>query len=271
MKKNFLIFIDFARKLVKSRSMIKTMAVRELKARYVGSTFGFLWAVLNPLSEVIIYGIVFGVFFKSKPDPVYGTDSFILFLLCGLIPWQFFSQAVLSSSGALVANGNLVKKAVGFPSEILPIISVISNVISHLISLGLLLVLLVFVGKFTPYILLIFVYMFFAAVLAVGLGWLLSSINVFLRDVQQVLGLIIMALFFFTPIFYSPAVFPKSVLPLVRLNPMYHVVDGYKLALMTGKSIPLPDLAYLAISSFFILGIGGAFFRRLKPSFAEVL
>lgn len=268
---NLIIFIDFIKKLYKSRSMVKTMALRELKARYIGSTFGFLWAVLNPLTEVVVYGLVFGVFFKSKPDPLYGTDSYMLFLLCGLVPWQFFAQTVTSSSGAITGNANLVKKAVGFPSEILPIINVMTGIISHLISLGILFIFIVLFGRLTLYTPLVFIYLFFAVIFSVGLGWMISSLNVFLRDVQQVVGLMIMVLFFLSPIFYPPTVFPKTMYLLVSLNPMFHVVEGYKLALLAGKAIAPWDFAYLAVSSFLTLAAGGMFFRKLKPAFGEVL
>lgn len=271
MKKNLAIFIDFIKKLFRSRSMVSTMAVRELKARYVGSFFGVLWAVLNPVTEVAIYGTVFGVFFKSTPDPIYGTDSYILLLLCGLVPWQFFAGAVLSSSGSIISNANLVKKAVGFPSEILPIITVISNMINHFISLSILLVIAFFFGKASVFMLLVFVYLFFTMVFSIGIGWVLSSLSVFLKDVQQVLQLVIMVMFFLTPIFYAPSVFPKGMLGLLQWNPMYHVVEGYKLALLTGSAIPAQDFIYLAVSSFVTFGVGGIFFRRLKPGFGEVL
>src|SRR5512135_2321104 len=119
--RNIKIFIAFLKKLYESRYMVRMMAVRDLQATYVGSLFGFSWAVLNPLAQLGIYGVVFGVFLKSKPNPVYGTDSYFLFLLCGIVPWQFFSQTVMHSTNTLVANTNLVKKAVGFNAEILPV------------------------------------------------------------------------------------------------------------------------------------------------------
>lgn len=272
MKENLLIFFDFARKLVANRYMIGMLAVRELKAAYVGSLFGFLWAVFNPLSQVVIYGVVFGMFFKSKPDAIYSTDSFLLFLLCGIVPWQFFSQALSSSAGVVVANRNLIKKAAGFPSEILPLTSVVSNIISHLIGLALVLVVVVaYTGSLPPTAPLVFVYMFLIAVFAVGSGWILSGLNVFVRDTQQVLTLVLMGLFFFTPVFYSASIVPAEFQFLMKLNPMYHVVEGYRLALLAGTMLPATGLAYLAGVAVVTFAIGGVFFRRVKPWFAEVL
>lgn len=269
MKENFLIFIDFLKKLYRSRYMLRMLALRELKASYAGSAFGLLWAVFNPLVYLVVYGIVFGIFFRSAPDPVYGTESYFLFLLCGLVPWQFFSQTINSSAGTLVKNFSLIKKAVGFPAEILPIVTVISNLISHLISLALLILVVVFSAGLTPFVLLVFVYLFLAAVFSIGLGWIISGINVFLRDIEQMLGLLMMGWLFFTPIFYSPSFVPAKYLFIMKLNPVYHLVEGYRLALLTGRALPLADFAYFAAVSVITFGVGGVFFRKLKPWFAE--
>lgn len=272
MRENLLIFADFSRKLFRDRYLLKMMTMRELKASYVGSLFGFSWAVLNPLFQVLIYGVIFGVFFKSGVDPAYGTKSYLVFLLAGLVPWQFFAQAVSGSSTSVTENFTLIKKAVGFPSEILPVVTVFSNLISHMISLVLLLVvLLLFSVSFTAAMPLIFIYLFFTMLFAVGLGWILSSVNVFLRDMEQVLGLLMMGWLFFTPILYSPGIVPDKALLIMKLNPLYHMVEGYRLALLTGDVLPWGDFLYLAISSVVVFGVGGICFRKLKPWFAEVL
>lgn len=272
LKENLLILVDFIQKLFRSRYMLRMMALRELKSSYVGSIFGVSWAVLNPLAQLAIYGVIFGVFFRSTVDAKYGTDSFFLYLLCGIVPWQFFAQTLTSSTGSITSNFTLVKKAVGFPSEVLPIVTVISNLIGHVISLGLLLAAVFFFQGKLPYTVpLIFVYLFFVSILSIGLGWIFSSVNVFLKDIGQVLGLAIMGLFFFTPIIYSVSIVPPEVVPLLKINPMYHMVEGYRLALLSGEFLPLPDFLYFALVSIVIFGIGGVFFRKLKPWFAEVL
>lgn len=269
---NVLVFLDFVKRLYKSRYMLKMLALRELKSSYVGSAFGFLWAVINPLLQVAIYGIVFGVFFKSEPDPIYGTDSYFLFLLCGLIPWQFFAQTATASSSSIKSNFMLIKKAVGFPAEVLPIVTVISNLLGHFISLALLLIIIaVFTGGFPAFMPLVLAYLFFISIFAIGTGWVLSSVNVFLRDVEQILGLVIMGWFFFTPVVYSPSILPGKAQLILKLNPMYHMVEGYRLALLSGRALPWPDFVYLAAVSIVMFAAGGLFFRKLKPWFAEVL
>jgi len=272
MKKDFLIFLDFTRKLFRDRYLLRMMTIRELKASYVGSLFGFSWAILNPLFLVLIYGVIFGLFFKSGVDPAYGTKSYLVFLLTGLVPWQFFAQTVNSTNTSITSNSSLIKKAVAFPSEILPVVTVLSNLISHVISIVLLLVvLLIFSIPFTSTMLLVLIYLFFTMLFALGVGWILASVNVFLRDTEQVLGLLMMGWFFFTPIIYSPAIVPGKAILIMKINPMYHMVEGYRLALLTGHALPWTDFLYLAVSSFVVFGIGGVCFRRLKPWFAEVL
>lgn len=272
MKENFLIFIDFVGKLYKNRYMIKSMALRDLRAQYVGSVFGILWAVINPLAEVFIYSIIFGTIFKSTAPQEYHTKSFVLFLFGGLVPWQFFAQSINTSSGVILNNKNLVTKAVGFPSEVLVIVNTVSGLITQLISVALLLAIVgIYQGGLFPATPVILVYLFLAAVFSVGLGWIISSLNVFLRDISKIIGVIMMGWLFFTPIFYAPNLIPEKYVWLVRLNPMYYMVEGYRQALFTGSVLPLRDLFYFAVVSFITLGVGGIFYRKLKPAFAEVL
>jgi ABC-type polysaccharide/polyol phosphate export permease len=266
------VFMHFLRNLYRIRFMLKTMALRELKTIYVGSFFGFFWAVINPLCQIAIYGVVFGFFLKGTVPPTYGTKSFFLYLVTGLVPWQFFAQTVGASSSVLLVYSNLVKRAVGFPCEVLPIVGVISNAVSQLVSILLLYVIvIVFAGTPSLGMLLVFVYFFLAAIMCVGLGWILSSLTVFLRDIQQVIGLILTGLFFFTPICYPPAIVPPKILFLMKFNPFYHVVEGYRLACLTGKPLETLDFVYLGVSSVLIAGLGGILFRKLKPEFAEVM
>ena len=270
--RNVIVFIHFMRNLYRIRFMLTAMALRELKATYVGSFFGFFWAVLNPLCQIAIYGVVFGFFLKGTVPPEYGTNSFFLYLVTGLIPWQFFAQTIGASSNVLLIYGNLVKRAVGFPCEVLPIVSVISNAVSQLVSIAILYVIVIaFTHSVAPNMLLVLVYLLFAVVICVGLGWMLSSLTVFLRDIPQIIGLVLTGMFFFTPICYPPSIVPAKVLFVMKLNPIYHVIEGYRLACLTGRPLRALDFAYLVVSSFLIAGLGGLLFRKLKPEFAEVM
>lgn len=272
MKQNFLIFIDFMKKLYRSRYMIWSMAVRDLQAKYVGSIFGLFWAVINPFTMIAIYGFVFGYLLKARPAPDSGTDSYLVYLTCGLMPWQFFNLTVTASANTVLSNANLIKKAVGFPTEILVIVTVITNVINHLIGLSVVFVILVIFNGHIPLAApVIFVYMFLISVFAVGVGWILSSLNVYLRDIKQITSLAMMVWFYSTPVIYSTHIIPEKYLFIWRLNPMYHVIDGYRHALLTGRVIPADGILYLAVAAAVAFGLGGIFFRKLKPGFAEVI
>jgi len=272
MKKDFLIFLDFTKKLFRDRYLLWMLTLREIKSSYVGSLFGFTWAVFNPLFLLAIYGVVFGVFFKSKPDPAYGTDSFMFFLLCGIVPWQFFAQTLGASTESILSNKNLVKRSTGFPSEVLPVTCVFSNLVSHFIGIILLLIFLLIGGvRLTPAMLLIFPYLFLASIFTVGIAWILSSANVFLRDIGQILNIFIMGLFFLTPIVYPASFIPPGYLFIIKLNPIFYFVEGYRFALLAGRPLPMGDLVYFGAISFITFGIGGMTFRRLKPLFAEML
>jgi len=228
--------------------------------------------VINPLALMAIYGVVFGYFFRTKPDPSSGTHSYMLYLVCGLVPWQFFTQSVTSSAGALSNNSNLIKKAVGFPSEILPIVSILSFVISHIISVGVLILLTIIVnGRLSPWAFFLPVYAFFGVILTIGIGWMLSSLSIYLRDLKQVIGLALMGGFFFTPIVYPVSRIPGRVLWILRLNPMFHMVDGYRRLILAGIPPDIKGLIYFGVSSMVFFALGGIFFRRLKAGFAEVL
>jgi ABC-type polysaccharide/polyol phosphate export permease len=270
--KNVLVFLRFIKNLYRVRFMLTAMALRELKATYVGSFFGFFWAVLNPLCQIAIYGVVFGIFLKGAVPPEYGTDSFFLYLVAGLIPWQFFAQTIGASSNVLLVYSNLVKRAAGFPCEVLPIVSVISNTVSQLVSIGLLyLIVIAFTRTVYANMLLVLVYLLLSIIICVGLGWILSSLTVFLRDIPQVIGLVLTGLFFFIPICYPPSLVPTKVLFVMKLNPIYHVIEGYRLACLSGRPLPALDFAYLGCSAVVIAGLGGLLFRKLKPEFAEVM
>jgi ABC-type polysaccharide/polyol phosphate export permease len=271
MKQNLLTFVYFIKALYRDRSVLWTMIIRDLRARFIGSFFGLSWSVIDPLFQVLIFGVFFGVFLKVKPDPQFGTDSFTLYLLCGIVPWQFFSISITTAITSVVSNSNLVKKAVGFPSEVLPIIKVMSNLLTHLIGMCLV-VIIIALFQGVPFSFPLFLlYLAPILLLGVGIGWIVASLNVYLRDVAQVMHVVMMAWFYVTPIFYSPSRIPGPILSLLSLNPMFEVVIGYRYALLTGEILPFPQIAYLYLISFFFFAVGGAFFRKLKPGFAEVL
>ena len=267
----WIILFNFLKKIYIQSGLIRTIVVRDLKARYVGSFMGLFWSVIHPIVLLVSYTFVFRFIFGLRPLPDSGTDSFALFLFCSILPWLFLQETLQRSSTVIIDNANLVTKTL-FPSEILPLGVLLAGMVNHLIGFAILLCIILFtIGKISVFILLIPAYFFLLMLFTMGLSWFLSSLNVFVRDVSQVISVVLTFWFWFTPIFYSTDRFPRSLLFLVHLNPMAHVVVGYRDCLLR---MQMPDLGILGIFAAFSLAVfaaGGLFFRKMKRAFVDVL
>ena len=251
--------------------MLRSMVIRDLKRRYVGSLLGIFWSVIHPLTQLILYYFIFAVVFKIRLGPEYGGTNFAIWLIAGLLPWMFFAETVTRGATAVVEQSNLIKKMV-FPSEMFPIVNLMAAMVSHLIGITILISFLVISGfGISLQILLVFPYMLIAALFALGIAWFVSSVNVFLRDAGQVIGVIVNIWFYLTPIVYPSARIPEKLQGLFKLNPMLHVVEGYRMALLGKITVDITSLSYLLLVTAAILVIGAFTFRRLKPIFADVL
>lgn len=267
----WIILANFLRKIYVQRSLIRSFVVRDLKARYIGSFMGFFWSVIHPIVLLVSYTFVFSVIFGVRPLPDTGTTSFPLFLFCSILPWLFFQDTLQRSSTILIDNSNLVTKTL-FPTEILPLTVALAGLVNHLIGFAILLVIIVFtIGKISVFILLVPVYFLTLMLFTLGIAWLVSSLNVFVRDISQVLSVILTFWFWFTPIFYTTDRFPPRLLSLVKWNPVAHVVMGYRDCLLRMRMPDLGTLALLAVVSFAVFAVGGLFFRHTKREFVDVL
>lgn len=267
----WIILTNFLQKIYVQRGLIRTFVVRDLKARYIGSFMGLFWSVIHPIVLLVSYTFVFSVIFKHRPLPDTGTTSFPLFLFCSILPWLFFQETLQRSSTVILENANLVTKTL-FPSEILPLTVLLSSLVNHLIGFAILLCIIFFtIGKVSLFILLVPVYFFLLMLFTMGIAWFVSSLNVFVRDVSQVLSVVLTFWFWFTPIFYSMDRFPPKLLFLVQCNPMAHVVVGYRDCLLRMRMPDLGILAIFAVSSVVIFAAGGLFFRKTKREFVDVL
>jgi len=264
-------FVSFLKTLYNNRYMIKSFAMADLKKRYTGSFGGVFWSVIHPLSVILTYYVVFSYFFKTKVSAEYGTSSYTLWLIAGLLPWFFFTETVSRSTSAIYENQALVTKTL-FPSEIIPICLLVSGIISHLIGLFIFFCFSVAItGGITASSPAVILYFFLLSVLILGLSWGLSSLNVFVRDIGQLVTIALNLWFFFTPIFYPFGIIPENLRFLFKLNPMYHVVEGYRGVLVASKMPDLYHLVYLFMFSVASFVIGGLIYKKLKPSFADVL
>ncbi|MBN1788439.1 MAG: ABC transporter permease [Sedimentisphaerales bacterium] len=264
------VLLRFLKRIYLYRSIITSMAIREVQKRYAGTLGGLLWSVINPLMMVLVYWFVFSVGFKVKPA---GGIPFIVVFLCGLIPWLTFSEVLITSTNALIANTHLVTKTV-FPTEVLPLVYLLASLITHIIMMIILfIVLLMNHISVSIYNLQLLYYLFSLCIFSLGLSWILSAANVFWKDVGQGLGVILNMWFWFTPIVWDIGIIPQKYQFIVKLNPFYYIVEGYKTSFV--YHFPIwhnwrVGIYFWAINLLvFIVGV--CIFRRLKPEFAEVL
>lgn len=250
--------------------MIRSMVVRDFLKRYVGSVLGVFWSVIHPATQLALYYFVFSVVLKMKLGPEYGGTHFAIWMIAGLLPWMMFAEVVNRSPDAVVEQASVIRKMV-FPSEILPIVRLTAATVNHLIGVALLVGLLVVLGYGLPLtVFMIVPYFAVMAVFSLGIGWALAALNVYLRDIGQVVGVFVNIWFFLTPVVYVRELVPASLQGLYAWNPMLHVVEGYRAALL-GRATDVTGLAYLAALGLVALTIGGMVFRKLKPQFADVL
>jgi ABC-type polysaccharide/polyol phosphate export permease len=255
------------------RSLVRNLVVRDLKVRYKNSVLGVIWSWLNPLLMMLIFAFVFGG--RTEQD-----DYHILFL-SALLPWNFFSGAVLGGIRSIVGSAGLIKK-VYFPREALPIAVVISNLVNFLIALPVFFVLAVISGvELTPWLLFLPIPIIIEVVFAIGVVLVLSTLEVFYRDTHMLMDVVMQAWFFLTPILYPVKDLPSEASPLgiqfnpqvwlFRLNPMASIINTYQDILYHGTLTTLDFLSRTAVTALIALIAGYWFFQRHCGRFGEVV
>ena len=246
------------------------MAKRDVANQYIGSLLGFVWTFIKPLVLIIIFWIVFSVGFKAQP---HNNVPFVVWLTAGMAAWFVFADIVNGSAGVIVANSPLIKKTL-FPSQILPVVTLVSCLITHSIFLIVLMGLIVFQGMpFSFYYFQFLYYLFCLVVLALGLSWAVSALHVFIRDVAQIVGVVIQVGFWATPVFWDISIMPPKLQLIFRLNPIFYIVQGYRESFIYFNPFwnhPVLTIYYWLVAAA-IFGIGAFIFRKLKPQFVDVL
>ncbi|MDO5555814.1 MAG: ABC transporter permease [Clostridia bacterium] len=245
------------------RELLKTNVKKEIRGKYKHSLLGVLWSYLNPLLQLLVYAIVFPLILKMT------QENYVIFVCSGLIPWTFFTTVVTQSTGVIVANSNIVKK-VYFPREILPISVTTSAAVNFLISTVIILAFVIFSGLgITKYILFYPLVLLVQYVLCLGISFVVSSITVYLRDLEHLIGIAIMLMFYLTPIVYSAKDLPPQYAALMKLNPMAHIIEGYR-SIFYSQTLPdFKNLGILFIISIILCVIGYGIFKKLEKKFAE--
>ena len=259
--------------LVTRRELLLDLTARDLRARYKGSALGFAWHFVMPLVQLVVFWILFGVLFGVRPRTGTGEQPYAIFLFVGLLPWTFFATSLQSGAASIVANAGIVKK-VRLPLALLPASAVLSALANLLLSTVVLFVVLAAFGPrhpeglvWLPLLVLV------EAVMALGLAYLLAALNVFFRDVQHILGVLLIAWYFLTPV-----LFPISIVAerpreefLLYANPMTAVIVSFQRALLDG--LPPEWLGLLWSAGFALLALvaGLAVFERSKDDFEGAL
>lgn len=267
--------LDLIHNMIAKRRMIFDLAKSDFRKRFVGSYFGILWMFIQPLVTVVIYAFIFGPYgFKSAP-PVPNT-SYVIWLIPGLVPWFFFSEALNMQTGILQEYSYLVKKVV-FPIELLPIIKLASCFFVHLCFIVIMMLAFFVDGRF-PMVswIQIFYYSFAASMLALGLGYLTSAINVFFKDMQQIVGILLQFGIWMCPIMYDETLFTSRapwIATVLKLNPFYYIVAGYRDSMLTGNPFWVRRMlsVYFWMICLLIFFTGLGFFKKVRPHFSDVL
>lgn len=261
---------DFLYELYRKRRLIKGLVAKDFQNQFLGSFLGIFWAFFQPAVFIFVLWFIFSTGFRTG---TVGDVPFVLYLMTGVVLWTFFSESFVAGAMAILESDYLVKKMV-FRVSILPVVKILSQLLVHLIFSGLLLI--VYFGHgYAPslYLIQLLYYLFATLVLLMGLSWISSALNVFVRDIGQIIRVINRIGFWFTPIFWHIDILPPRFHFLIKLNPVYYLVTGYRNCLFykvwfwENYRLTL----YYWIVTIIIFALGAIVFRRLRPHFADVL
>lgn len=247
------------------RWLIYELVLRDLRVRYRGSVLGLAWTLLNPLLFMGIYTLVFSVYFRVH------ITHYSLFLLAGLVPWTWFSGALLQATSAIL-DGRLYIGKTLFPTEALIIVPVLSNAVNFLLSLPILLLFALAFGVHwgAPLIMLPLLILI-ELIIVTALAFLAATLNVFYRDLQQLVGYLLTVFFYMTPIFYVRTMVPEKYQALILWNPLAALVAAYQAVLYSNTFPRLSDVAFALVFALFALALAVGTYRRLRESFTQYI
>lgn len=252
--------------LWKYRRVLLITARNDIYGRYAGSVFGKIWTLIYPLLFLSVYAIVFIAILKVKVG-VMTTNEYILLIFCGIIPWLGFAEALGNGVTSVSGNPNLIKNTL-FPIELAPVKAVLTSIVIQIIGLSLLTVLLGVAGKLTIAALFVPVTIVLQLIFSMGLIWLLSALNVFIKDLGQVTNIFILLLMMISPIGYTEDMIPKGLMPVMHFNPLYYLIALYREPMFNG-SIPVDTLLIFSAVSFSLFFLGFYVFTKLKLIFSD--
>lgn len=242
---------------------LKSNVKKDIRGKYKGSFLGVLWSFINPLLSVLVYAIVFPYIMRIK------VENYLIYLITGIIPWTFFTSAINTGIISILSNADIIKK-VYFPRIILPISSVTSALVNFFISCIIILAFCIFGGVgisasllWLPLVALI------QYVMLLGFTFILSAIEMYMRDIEHIVNFVLAMAFYATPILYTPDIFPDNLSWILKINPMAYLVNAYRDIFLYHQNPSLYGLIIVGVFSVVIFIIGYIVFERLQKGFAE--
>ena len=253
------------KELYEYRQLLKSNVSKEIRGKYKGSFLGVLWSFVNPLLMTLVYAIVFPFILKST------QPHYVTFIVIAILPWTWFTSVISQGTNTIVVNGGIIKK-VYFPREILPISIVSSGLINFLISCIIIAIFLICSGiGFSIYILFLPIIIIIQYILLLGIVFITSAIDVYVRDAEYIIAFLVSMLFYGTPILYSSDLFPAKFSWLLNLNPLTTIINSYRDIFYYQTMPNLKALGIVFVVSCLILVLGYMVFNKLKKGFAEEL
>ncbi|MCL7929588.1 ABC transporter permease [Halomonas llamarensis] len=253
------------------RQFITTSIRHELVTRFARSRIGGAWMIIHPLSMVLIYALVLSAVLAAKLPGIDSQYAYAIYLTAGMLGWSLFSEILNRCLGVFIENSNLMKKLV-FPKVALPVIITGSCLINNLALFVVILVVFAILGHFTPSTLpWLIVLTGITVLLALGLGLLLGILNVFIRDIGQLMPIVLQFLFWFTPVVYPAEIVPEALQTLIAFNPLFHLIGAYHSVLAYGHAPSVAALVGLAVLGAGLLFVSAILFRKASPEMVDAL
>ncbi|MFH1244017.1 MAG: ABC transporter permease [bacterium] len=247
--------------------LTRELTAREIKARYKQSILGYAWVILNPLFQMLVMAFVFSHIVRF---PTVGTP-YTVFLYAGLLPWTLFANSLVGATNSLVSSANLIKK-IYFPREIFVISIVLSKIVDFLLASTVFVIFLIIAhSALTINLLWVIPIFIIQQIFTYGLCLILAAINLFYRDIQYVLSLILTIGMYLTPVIYPTEIFPDQYRWIFQLNPMAVIINAYRESILSGGIPNLVSLGIALLVSSLITFVGYRLFKRLEGVFADVV
>jgi lipopolysaccharide transport system permease protein len=257
--------------LIRHRSFIWDLVRKEIRARYAGSLIGLFWAVLHPALTILIFFLIFSSVVAGRLRSDGGVPNFVIYLCCGILPWNAFNETATRASTVFLDHSSMIKRVL-FPRQLLLAQIVLSTTLNLVIGLALFLLLMVLTG-FTPGITVVWLpfIIFLQMLFSFGLGLALATLNVFFRDLTQVVHTLLSLWFWMTPIVYPLSILPQRLASLMKFNPLAYLVEIYRDLILYSAPPSISKFGIFLVVSALLYWFGIAVYDRLKDDLADML